>query len=263
MSAVLFQQSDGIVELTFNRPKFLNALNLDMINQLNEVMDELEQDSKLRVVILKGTGNHFMAGGDIAYFHELLNLDMEAQVAAFTDLISRVHRFVVRCAQLPVPTVASVRGAAAGFGISAVAGTDLAVASENAMFTSAYCYLGTSPDGGSTYYLPRAMGMKKAMEVVLLSERLNAETAREIGLVNKVVADSELENATLAIAQTFVRSAPTATSNAKQLIRRSFARELEQQLHSELDCFLECVRTPNFAEGVRAFVEKRRPEFSN
>lgn len=263
MSAVLYQQNAGIAELTFNRPKFLNALNLDMIDQLNALMDELEQDPKLRVVLLKGTGNHFMAGGDIAYFYELLNLDMDAQIAAFSDLISRVHRFVVRCAQLPVPIVASVRGAAAGFGISAVAGADLAVASENAMFTSAYCYLGTSPDGGSTYYLPRAMGMKKAMEVVLLSERLNAEAAREIGLVNKVVVDTELESETMAIAQTLIRSAPMATGNAKLLIRSTFTRELEQQLQSELDCFLECVRTPNFAEGVRAFVEKRRPEFSN
>ena len=261
MDTVLVSATDGIVELTLNRPKQLNALNWEMITSLNTTIDMIGKDSSARCVVLKGAGSHFMAGGDIAYFHTLLDLDEHARVATFSKLISAVHQFVNKAAELPIPVIASVQGAAAGFGISLVAGCDLAIATETSIFTSAYSHLGTSPDGGSTYYLPRIVGLKKAMEIVLLSERLDAQTALDIQLINKIVKESELDSATTKIARTIASSARLSVCNAKHLIRSSLQNDLSSQLNMELENFLGCVATADFAEGVCAFVDKRKPNF--
>ena len=261
MSAVETNLENGIFEITLNRPKQLNALNWEMITQLNEIADEIEQNSNVRCVVLKGRGDHFMAGGDIMFFHELLDMDDEIKTNEFNTLISSVHDFIEKMAKLPVPVVASIRGAAAGFGISLVAGSDLAIASNKSFYTSAYNLLGTSPDGGSTYYLPRTLSTKKAMEIVLLTKRYSSDEALEMGLVNQVVNDSELDGETAAVAQTIARSAKVAVRNAKQLIRQSFQHDLNSQLKSELDNFLKCVATDDFSEGIRAFVQKRKPDF--
>ena len=251
----------GIAELVLNRPKRLNALNREMVARLLAIVAEMENDRSVRCAVIKGVGDHFMAGGDIGYFHQLLEVDEREKFAAFNDLIGSVHEFVRRLASLPIPLIASVRGAAAGFGLSLVAGSDLAVASTKSMFTSAYTFLGTSPDGGSTYYLPRSVGMKKAMEIVLLSNRLDAQQALELGLVNSVVEDDELESAIKTMAQAIASSPQNAVRKTKSLIRQSFQRDLEDQLDQELAAFIDCVDTQDFAEGVRAFIEKRKPQF--
>lgn len=261
MDTVAFSINDGVAELTLNRPKQLNALNREMISQLNEIMRDVENDGGVRCVIISGGGDHFMAGGDITFFHELLERDLESRVAELRDLISAVHEFVARSARLPAPVIASVRGAAAGFGISLVAGCDLAIASDNAKFTSAYNFLGTSPDGGSTYYMPRTMGMKKAMELLLLSERFDAQAALRLGLVNAVVEDSRLEESVSRMARTIAAFSPAAVAGTKRLVRQSYSSSLHEQLDLELESFLACV-DEDFTEGVRAFMEKRKPDFS-
>ncbi len=258
---VLVFKDEGVTELTLNRPRHLNALNKDMIARLNEIVGEVECDSSVRCVIIKGSGDHFMAGGDIGYFNQLLDCTAEHRIAAFKELIGSVHEFVCRLAALPVPVIASVKGAAAGFGLSLVAGSDLAVAANTSKFTSAYTFLGTSPDGGSTFYLPRSVGLKKAMEMVLISDRFDAGQALQLGLVNSVVNDDELDSATRAMAAAIAASPRAAVRNAKSLLRQSFERDLETQLEHELDCFIDCAKTDDFEEGVRAFVGKRKPQF--
>ncbi len=261
MEVVSTSLKNGIFTVTLNRPDQLNALNWDLLNGLNQSMSLAEGDSSVRCIVIVGNGGHFMAGGDIGYFNELMVLDTATRTEKFRSLIVSVHEFVERVALHPAPVIASVRGAAAGFGISLVAGCDLAIASENSFFTSAYNFLGTSPDGGSTFYLPRIVGVKKTMELVLFSERINAASALEIGLVNKVVPDSELESATASYVQKIASSARLATQNAKMLVRSSFENSLRQQLERELTYFLECSATEDFREGVEAFVEKRKPQF--
>lgn len=263
MSTVMTSIDNGIYTIVMNRPKQLNALNQDLLDGLMLAVDEAQNDSSVRCVVLKGEGAHFMAGGDIVYFHELRNLGDVEKSEIFSALISSVHVFVEKLAALPVPVIASVRGAAAGFGISLVAGSDLVVASDTSFYTSAYNLLGTSPDGGSTYYLPRSVGMKKAMEITLLTERYSAEQALGMGLVNMVVKDDELEAATAKVARTIAGSARTAVANAKRLIRQSDHNDLNAQLRFELDCFLECALGNDFAEGVQAFVDKRKPQFQD
>lgn len=262
MNSVVTDNTEGVYRIHMNRPKQFNALNREMLEGLTEATSEARQDSSVRCIVLSGEGANFMAGGDIQYFYELRNLDRDGKIDAFNSLISDVHEFVENMASLPVPVIASVRGAAAGFGISLVAGSDLAIASNNSFFTSAYNLLGTSPDGGSTYYLPRSVGMKKSMEITLLTKRYNAQEALQMGLVNMVVEDDDLENATATAAATIVGSARAAVANAKLLIRQSFNNDMKSQLKSELDSFLECVAEDDFFEGVAAFVEKRRPQFA-
>ncbi|MDE0308854.1 MAG: enoyl-CoA hydratase-related protein [Acidiferrobacterales bacterium] len=262
MNAVFAETHEGVCHIRLNRPKQFNALNHDLLEGLAKVIDEIRDASDVRCAVLRGEGANFMAGGDIHYFHELRNLDRAAKTDAFNSLISRVHVLVENIAALPVPVIASVRGAAAGFGISLVAGCDLAIASENSFFTSAYNLLGTSPDGGSTYYLPRSVGMKKSMEVTLLTKRYSAREALEMGLINMVVEDSALDDTVASTAATIVNSASKAVANAKRLIRQSFDNDLSTQLNCELNSFLECMAEDDFFEGVAAFVEKRRPRFA-
>ena len=263
MSAVETSFNNGIFEITLNRPKQLNALNRDMLEQLLDVTAQIETNRDVRCVIIRGGGNHFMAGGDIAYFHQSINESNEYKVGMFNQLISNVHLLVERLAALPAPVIASVRGAAAGFGISLVAGCDLAIASNNSFYTSAYNLLGTSPDGGSTYYLPRSVGSKKAMEIILLTKRYSAEEALRMGLINSVVDDHKLESETRAAAQVIANSARNAVSSAKQMVRQSLQNDLNNQLLTEMQNFLKCAASQDFTEGVRAFIEKRKPKFAD
>ena len=252
---------DGIFTITLSRPKQFNALNWDMLNGLNEAVQFIEGNSDVRCVVIEGEGDNFMAGGDIVYFHDLIDAEADEKRKIFSELISSVHQLVERLADLPVPVIAKVRGAAAGFGISLVAGCDLAIGTKNSFYTSAYNLLGTSPDGGSTFYMPRSVGMKKAMEIALLTNRYSADEALEIGLINQVVDDEDLNATVGKVANQIAKSARLAVSNAKRLIRQSFQNDLNNQLKLEQELFLDCAGSDDFAEGVRAFVEKRPANF--
>ena len=261
MNPVETNLQDGVFTITLSRPKQFNALNWDMLNGLAEAVQFIEGSSDVRCVVIEGKGDNFMAGGDIVYFHDLIDTEADEKRKIFSELISAVHQLVERLAALPVPVIAKVRGAAAGFGISLVAGCDLAIGTKNSFYTSAYNLLGTSPDGGSTFYMPRSVGMKKAMEIALLTKRYGADEALEIGLINQVVDDEDLNATVGKVANQIAKSARLAVSNAKKLIRESFQNDLNSQLKLEQELFLDCAGSDDFAEGVRAFVEKRPPNF--
>ena len=261
MNPVETNLQDGVFTITLSRPKQFNALNWDMLNGLDEAVQFIEGSSDVRCVVIEGEGDNFMAGGDIVYFHDLIDTEADEKRRIFGELISSVHQLVERLADLPVPVIAKVRGAAAGFGISLVAGCDLAIGTKNSFYTSAYNLLGTSPDGGSTFYLPRSVGMKKAMEIALLTKRYSADEAIEIGLINQVVDDEDLNATVGKVASQIAKSARLAVSNAKRLIRQSFQNDLNNQLKLEQELFLDCAVSNDFSEGVQAFVEKRPPNF--
>lgn len=251
----------GIATITLNRPQALNALDLAMTRGLQQATEQVEDEEAVRVVVIKGAGEHFMAGGDIKWFSGLLEEPALERKRAFERFIPEVHATVTRLRRMPKPVIASVRGAAAGFGLSFMAACDLALAADTAFFTLAYCHIGTSPDGGSTYALPRLMGVKRAMEIALLGDRFDAQRALELGLVNRVVPAAELEAQTLALAQRLA-SGPTAVyGRTKRLINESFEHSLAEQLLAEQDSFAESAMGEDFAEGVSAFVAKRKPRF--
>ncbi len=157
--------------------------------------------------------------------------------------------------------LASVHGAVAGFGLSLLCACDLAIAAQGSYFTAAYRQLGLTPDGGLSYTLPRLVGTRRAMEILLLGERFGVEDALRLGLVNRVVPEAELERATTAMAAAIASGPTLATRNGKRLLRESLSQTLSAQLDAEAASFGACVATGDFVEGVRAFLDKRPPHF--
>jgi 2-(1,2-epoxy-1,2-dihydrophenyl)acetyl-CoA isomerase len=258
MDTILLDKQDGVATLTLNRPDVLNALNRQMAVELNEAVADLTADDRVRAVVMRGSGRGFMAGGDVATFHQ--NIDTIDET--ITDLIGIFHKSVVGIAAMPKPVIAAVHGPVAGAGVSMSLNADYTIAADNAKFTMAYIWLGTNPDGGSTYLLPRLVGRRKALELAMLSETLDAEAALELGLVNRVVSADDLENEAMKLATRFAAGPTKAFAQTKALINQSFeAASMSEQLAAERDAFLSCAGTEDFKEGVAAFVEKRKPDF--
>jgi len=253
--------ADGIALVVLDRPKALNALDGAMVEALAETMPRLERDPAARVVVIEGAGDHFMAGGDLKYFDREMSGDGTARAIAFEEFINRVHPAIVSMRRMPKPIIAKVRGAAAGFGLSLVLATDLTIAAEDAYFTTAYCRLGTSPDGGSTWALPRLVGIKKAMELALLGDRFDAATAMTYGVVNRVVAADDLDDTVAEIAARLAAGPARAFAHTKRLLYASLQNDLPSQLAAEAESFADCAAHPDFAEGLAAFIAKRTPEF--
>jgi len=202
-----------------------------------------------------------MAGGDIRTFARELPRPPAERRASFQRMVERLHAAIEALHRMPHPVVGVVHGAVAGIGVSFMNACDLVVASADAYFTSAYRHIALTPDGGGSWTLPRLVGMRKAMEILLLSERFGAAEAQRLGLVNKVVAPEALEEAVAAMVGTLATSPVLALRNAKRLVRESFSRTLSEQLQAEAVSFGQCAATDDFAEGIGAFVEKRPPRF--
>jgi 2-(1,2-epoxy-1,2-dihydrophenyl)acetyl-CoA isomerase len=262
MNDTVLLSTDGpIATVTFNRPPVLNALNREMVAGLAHALDRLDADDKLRVVILRGAGNGFMAGGDIKFFTELTGLAATERRQQFERFIDGVHPTIVRLRRLRQPVIASVHGACAGIGMSFMMACDLAVAAAGSVFTLAYIHLGVSPDGGSTFFLPRHVGAKRAMEIAMLGDRFDAAKALELGLVNEVVPADALGDRTVALARRLAQGPADALAGTKRLLNRSLDAPLPVQLQAEAESFASCAATGDFTEAVAAFVEKRPPRF--
>ncbi|HXA70372.1 MAG TPA: enoyl-CoA hydratase-related protein [Stellaceae bacterium] len=259
--SVLYESEGGIATLTFNRPKVMNALDGDMREALEAAVDRVEADRGLRVVVLKGAGGGFMAGGDIKFFTEITPLAPAERSRRFEKFIHHVHPLILRLRRIRPPLVASVHGPVAGIGMSFLMACDLAIAAEDSFYTLAYCHIGTSPDGGSTFFLPRTLGMKRAMEVALLGERIDAKTALAWGLVNWVVPAAELGERTAALARRLASGPAEAYAGTKRLLSQSLGSSIETQLQAEAESFARCTGTEDFVEGVSAFIAKRPPKF--
>lgn len=251
----------GVATFTLNRPKALNALDLAMTRALVPAVQQVTQDASVRVVIVQGAGEHFMAGGDIKSFAETLVHDGAARKQHFMAMIATVHAAVELLQRADVITVAKVRGACAGFGMSLAIGCDLTIAGDDAYFASAYKAIGLTPDGGQSYFLPRIVGVKKALELVLLSERIKADEAERIGLVNRVVPVANLDGVVDQIAASIAASARGSMTGAKRLLTNSMSQSLSEQLNAERESFSTCASRDDFAEGIRAFIEKRAAKF--
>lgn len=262
MPDLLIDCTDGIATLTMNRPEARNALSAEMRAALDDALHRFESDEAIRCVVLRGAGEHFMAGGDVKGFGTILADEDPAGLRdLFLHRVHELHTIMFAMRRLPKPIIASVRGAAAGAGVSFAACCDLVIAAEDAFFTLAYCHIGTSPDGGSTYALPRALGTKRAMEMALLGDRLDARSMERFGLVNFVVPTAELETETAALARRLAAGPTRAYAQAKRLIYASSENQMERQLQMEAEAFADCASSEDFREGVTAFIEKRPAVF--
>lgn len=258
---VLTSLDNGVATLTLNRPDSLNSLNPTMALAMYETLQGVANADNVRCVVIEGAGDHFMAGGDVPFFRDSLGKIAELGEQAFGNLFDNVHGSVATIRDMHKPVIAKVKGAAAGFGVSLMAACDLAVAADNSVFTLAYCHIGTSPDGASTYYLPRMIGLKRTMELALLGDRFDAERALSLGLVNKVVPLAGLDAEVQALATRLASGPRQAYARTKSLINSSLHSEFMEQLEAEERNFKACAQTADFAEGVTAFCEKRKPEF--
>jgi 2-(1,2-epoxy-1,2-dihydrophenyl)acetyl-CoA isomerase len=255
------RSKSGVATVTMNRPKALNALNQELTDGLRDAILSLEQDADVRAVVITG-GEHFMAGGDLKWFAESLHLPAQEKRVMFEQFINVVHPIILSIRRMPKPVIASVNGACAGFGLSLMLACDLSVASDSSFYTLAYTLIGVSPDGGSTYSLARLVGMKKAMEIALLGDRFDAAAAMDYGLVNWVVPADQLGAETTKLAERLAAGPTGVYGRTKALIQNSANASLETQLQREAEAFAICATKPDFAEGITAFIEKRKASFT-
>lgn len=259
--SVLVERDGAIATLTLNRPSSLNTLDLTMVDALVAHTAQLAADDGLRCIVLRGAGAHFMAGGDIKSFAGQLGAPMAERQLHFTRMVRRVHAAIENLQRMPHVVVASVHGAVAGFGMSLMCACDLAIAADTSYFASAYRHIGLTPDGGATYTLPRLVGLKKAMEIMLLAERFDAREALRLGLINRVVAAADLKAVTAETAVAIAIGPTMALRNAKRLLNQSWSQTLTAQLEAEAISFGACAASRDFAEGIQAFIAKRPPRF--
>ncbi|HEV2303012.1 MAG TPA: enoyl-CoA hydratase-related protein [Stellaceae bacterium] len=255
-------RKEGVFEICLDRPEILNAANREMIEELAAATAEAAADKQARAVLLRGAGSHFMAGGDIRMFGTVIDLPPEERRRTFLGLVDLLHPSLAALRGMPKPVVAAVQGAAAGVGLSLVLAADLALAAEDAVFAFGYIHLGTSPDGAASWSLPRIVGLKRAAELMLLGERFDARRAAELGIVNRLVPPEKLAAEALALARRLAAGPTAAYARTKALIQASIGDGLAEQMQREAESFAACAATEDFAEGVRAFLEKRPASFN-
>ena len=256
--SVLLAVAGGIATIEFNRPELFNAMDSEMMIQFRAAAELVQKDPAFAQWCCAGAARHFWRAATSACF---IAISRE-----LPDIVMRMgremHFAILALRRAAKPVLASVHGAVAGAGFSIFCAADLAIAADNAKFSLAYANIGTSPDGGSTYHLPRLLGYKKAMELTLLPDLFDAAAAKELGLVNWVVAADQLEAQTQQIATRLANGPTAAYGESKRLLYQSFDRSIETQMEDELVAFAGLARnTRDLAEGVAAFVEKRKPDF--
>ena len=258
---LLIERRPGVSIVTFNRPEARNAITPNIVKLLQAHLESIEHDPSVRCVLLQGAGEHFMAGGDVKSFAETLTLTPEERREKFAARVRNVAPLLKTLERIPQIVVTAVKGACAGAAIGFVAGSDLTIAARSAFFLLAQINIAVSPDGSSSYWLPRAVGLKRAKEIALLGGRFSAEDAERWGLVNRVVDDVDFDAAVEKLAMQIASGPATALGETKRLFNNSLNRTIDEQLEAEALSFSNCAKVPDFGEGLSAFIEKRRPKF--
>jgi len=253
-----FVTQNRVATISFNRPDDANGLNLKMAEELAVAAQQCADNADLKAVILTGSGRFFCAGGDVKTMHE----HPESPGAGVKPVADALHLALSIFARMDAPVITAVNGTAAGAGFSVAVTGDLVVVAESAKFTMAYSKIGLSPDGSSSYYLPRLIGMRKTQELMFTNRVLSAQEALEWGLVTKVVADDDLMNEANKLAQVFINGAKGSNSAIKKLLLQTHSNSLEAQMELETDTIVACADSNDGREGISSFVEKRKPEFN-
>lgn len=258
-ASIRLEQAGGIAHVTLARPDAANTVDATMARELAEVAALCDWDRSVRVVLITGAGKTFSAGGDLRSFSQ----QGEALPEYLRTVTRHAHAAFSSFARMRALVIAAVNGAAAGIGMSLVTACDLAIAADSARFTLAYTRVGLTPDGGSTYTLPRAVGLKRAMELVLTNPTLTASQALEWGLINRVVPAEELPQAARAWAEELARGPAAALGTAKRLMRLGAGDAFETQMELETRAIAEAGGTADAQEGIAAFLGRRAPSFSD
>lgn len=256
---ITFEVANGIARLTLNRPEKLNSFTEEMHAELRYALDSILCDNSVRVLVLTGAGRAFCAGQDLA---DSSMQKVDGKMPDIGNVVERNYKqLVLRLQNLRVPTIAAVNGIAAGAGASVALACDLVIATKSASFLQAFSKIGLIPDTGGTWFLPQRVGMARAMGLALLAEKLPAEKAADWGLIWECAEDTVFAERINALA-TQLSTAPTkALVRTRQAMHAAPGHTLEQQLSMEGSFMRELGWSPDYAEGVQAFMEKRAPNF--
>jgi 2-(1,2-epoxy-1,2-dihydrophenyl)acetyl-CoA isomerase len=257
---IKFEVEAGIARLTLNRPDKLNSFTEDMHAELRVALDSIQNDSKVRVLVLTGAGRAFSAGQDLA---DRAMQMVDGKMPDIGNVVEKNYKqLVLRLQNLRVPTIAAVNGIAAGAGASVALACDLVIAAKSASFLQAFSKIGLIPDTGGTWFLPQRVGMARAMGLALLAEKLPAEKAAEWGLIWECVGDDDFPARIDALAKQLSTAPTKALVRTRQAMHAAPGHTLEQQLSFEGGMMRELGWSPDYAEGVKAFMEKRAPNFT-
>ncbi len=255
-STIMFDVPEqGIGRLTLNRPDQYNALNRALTEEASEVLTDFAANDELQVMILTGSGESFSAGGDLAW---LLEADDDQKKR---DIVHRAGELISTLDGMEKPLLAAVNGVAAGAGTALALACDMIIASESARFAPNFVNIGAVPDSGASWYLPRAVGYHKAAELMLTGRLIKAEEALGMGIFNRVVPAAALEKETLDLARRISNGPREAIRSIKKMLKMSRFNSLDSQLDIEADLQVMAWSHPEFAEGVKAFLERRPPKF--
>jgi len=259
MPEVLFEIRNHVAHITLDRPEAANALNVEMVKELEEVSLRCDEDPSVRAVLMTGAGKMFCGGGDLKAFAAQPPAELPAYLKKVTFYL---HKAVHRFARMKAPVVVAVNGNAGGGGMSLALAGDIVLAAESARFTLAYTRVGLSPDGSSTYFLPRLIGLRRTMELALTNRTLSAREAESIGLITRVVPDDDLHRQAETLANELAQGATNAFGGVKRLLYAAANTSLDEQMELESETIADMARTADAQEGITAFLAKRAPKFS-
>lgn len=254
-----FMIEDGIGIITMDYPKNLNAIDLDMAEELLDLLDRCEQDPEVKVAVIRTAGKAFSAGGDIGYFYDNIKAGGELNM---DDLIAKAGQVSLKMKQMSKMVITSVLGAAAGAGANLALSGDFVICAENVKFIQAFINLGLVPDTGGTYLLSKTIGPARAMELCATGRPLTAAEAKEWGLVHTVCPKDELEETTMKLARKLTKGPLVAYGQLKkQFYEANYADYARYLAEGEVPTQSVCIASEDFKEGVRAFIEKDKPQF--
>ncbi len=256
-STISLVTDGGVAHLTLDRPDDANAINAQMAAELRDAAIAIRFDRSVRAVLVDARGKLFCGGGDLRAFRDA----GDGAGTLLAGMAADLHVAMATFASMDAPVVVAVRGSAGGAGMSLVAAADIVVAGERAKFTMGYTAAGLAPDGGSTFFLSRVVGLRRAMDLVLTNRTLTAAEAEAWGLVTRVVPDAEVDSAASALAASLAAGATGALGAAKRMVIEGASSSLAAALNRETIAISAAAATPDGREGIAAFVDKRPPRF--
>jgi 2-(1,2-epoxy-1,2-dihydrophenyl)acetyl-CoA isomerase len=255
--SILTRRHGKILEVTLNRPDAYNALNLDMMNMLAEALKPGAKDDSVKGVLITGKGKAFCSGGDLKWISQ----QTEEAGSVLYRLAPQFHLSIIEIRRMEKPVVAAINGIAAGGGFSLALACDFRVMGQSANMRQAYTSSGLSIDGGGSFALPRLVGLARAMQIMAFDDPISSAQALEWGLVHKVVPDNEVLSESVAMLNRLTKTSLHSFAWSKKLMTNSFNTTLETQLELERQGISDCAAHPDGQEGIKAFVEKRKPSF--
>ncbi len=254
---ILFEVKNGVAHITLNRPEASNALNPEMAKELMHAAIRCDEDPSVRAVLITAAGKIFCAGGDLKDFKAHSD-DLSFH---FKEVTAYIHSAISRLTRMDPPVIAAVQGAAAGAGMSLACLCDIVIAAENSRFIVAYTRAGLTPDCALTYFLPRIVGLRTALELTLTNRPLSAKEAFDLGIVTRVVSEDELIPQAKDLANKLAEGPTKAIGAVKRLLHMGWRESLESQMENEAQTISAISKTSDSLEGIAAFIEKREPRF--